>query len=180
MHNYSNKDDAATVCLGGDWRTPTSEDFKELFGNCDRSYVEGGYVYTSRINGNSITLPACGFYGGSTKVTSTTYLMTSSLNIDQVTLANQAECANATVSWDFLVPEDLVNYQDYTYKISWGSDSPFASYNITRTGSYTLTGLTPGTRYYYYVDWDCRRWSSEYSAWLHNGGSSEVLSFVAE
>ena len=221
------EDDAATVCLGGDWRTPTSEDFKELFENCNRSYVEGGYVYTSKNNGNSITLPACGFYGGSTKVTSTTYLMTSSLNIDQVTFANQAECANAdgtsndysdgttrgymkfnirpvsggtragyvwtahatdpvlgsgtaTVSWNFLVPEDLENYQDYTYKISWGNDSPFASYNITRTGSYTLTGLTPGTRYYYYVDWDCRRWSSQYSVWLHSGGSSEVRSFVAE
>lgn len=84
------EDDAATVCLGDGWRTPTAADFGELMGNCDRSNIDGGYVYTSRINGNSITFPACGYYSGSSKETLRTFMMTSSLYIDTVTMPNQA------------------------------------------------------------------------------------------
>ncbi len=88
------EDDAATVCLGGEWRTPTSADFAEMMGNCDRSNIEGGYVYTSKKNGNSITFPACGYYTGSSKQSSSTFMMTSSLNIDVVSLPNRALCAD--------------------------------------------------------------------------------------
>ena len=59
--------DAAHVNLGGNWRMPTSAEFGELIDNCDvmwtRNYngtgVEGS-IFTSRINGNSVFLPAAG------------------------------------------------------------------------------------------------------------------------
>lgn len=51
-------DDAATVQWGSLWRTPTVEEWKELFDNCRRTYYfQIGYCLTSRINGNYIFLP---------------------------------------------------------------------------------------------------------------------------
>lgn len=220
------EDDAATVCLGGEWRTPTAADFGEMMGNCDISSVEGGYVYTSRINGNSITFPACGYYTGNTLNDSGTYMMTSSLYVTPTLLCNQAICSNvssgvseysdgatrgfmkcnvrpvkggtragyewtahtsavvlgggsATVSGEFLEDEDPGTYQDYTYTAHLSSDPTYyPGQTISRNGGYTYTGLTPGTTYYYYVTWDCRRQSGV--DWLHHGGTSEVRSFVAE
>ena len=59
-------DDAATVNWGGDWRTPTEEEWAWLTNdnNCTwtKSYNPYGYTVTSRINGNSIFLPLAGYY----------------------------------------------------------------------------------------------------------------------
>ena len=73
-------DDAATVNLGDGWRTPTNADFIELFENCTVVTTAGGFVFTSNINSNSITFPACGFYNGSSNDGISTYMMTSSLD----------------------------------------------------------------------------------------------------
>lgn len=223
------EDDAASVCLGGEWRTPTSADFKELFNNCNQSTVEGGYVFTSRINGNSITFPACGFYSGNTKVTNgETIMMTSSLFVDGLSSRNSALCAkikspqaaysetagstrgfmkynirpvsggvragykwtahcsvtdisggSATVHGEFLVSEDLDNYQDYSYMVYLCPD--VTSYSpgipISRDGSHIFTGLELGTTYYYWVSWECKLRSNTSQ---HDFGASEVRSFVAE
>ena len=70
--------DAAHAMLGGErqrvgasagiWHMPTKEDFQELYDNCKRSWVDvkgkKGCLFTSKINGNSIFLPAAGFYYG--------------------------------------------------------------------------------------------------------------------
>lgn len=62
-------DDAAAVNWGGKWRTPTKDDFKELFVNCDWEYVSrddvGGFLVKSNINSNSLFLPLCGCCDGS-------------------------------------------------------------------------------------------------------------------
>lgn len=226
------EDDAATVALGGEWRTPTSADFNELFENCTRSVLEGetGYVYTSKINGNSITFPACGYYSGSTKEDDT-FMMTSSLAVDGISYHNNAWIAkikwgqaeytetngatrghlkynvrpvkggtrtgytwtahtsvtnigssSAIIHGEFLVEEDLANWQDYKYTTHIDTDplGTFPSKEITRNGFYEYVGLTPGTTYYYYVYWQCKRYSNEYEAWVYQGGASEVRSFVAE
>ena len=59
------EDDVAHVKWGGDWRMPTVEEKVELSENCDceMTTLNGvvGYVITSRVNGNSIFLPAAGF-----------------------------------------------------------------------------------------------------------------------
>lgn len=60
------EDDAAHVCLGGKWRIPTNEEWQALKNNTNRVWTESngiyGYMLTSKINGNSIFLPASGSY----------------------------------------------------------------------------------------------------------------------
>lgn len=57
-------DDPANVNWGGNWRMPTNEDFAELWANCDciSEIYNGvfGWTMKSRINGNSIFIPASG------------------------------------------------------------------------------------------------------------------------
>lgn len=61
--------DAAHAMLGGEWHMPTKEDFQELYDNCKRSWVDvkgkKGCLFISKINGNSIFLPAAGCFNGS-------------------------------------------------------------------------------------------------------------------
>lgn len=58
------EDDAAHVKLGGNWRMPSFEDIQELVENCSPELVSicgvKGVKMTSKINGNSIFLPAGG------------------------------------------------------------------------------------------------------------------------
>ena len=57
-------DDAAAVQIPKGGRMPTIEEWHELFQNCDRKWEENGFRFTSKINGNSIFLPAAGYVGG--------------------------------------------------------------------------------------------------------------------
>ena len=66
-------DDAATVNLGGSWRMPTHDEWKELNDNCTWEWTKRsdvyGYKVTSKKNNNSIFLPAAGYrYGTSSDV----------------------------------------------------------------------------------------------------------------
>ena len=56
-------DDVAIQRWGGDWRIPTVYDLDELYNYCSWQYNEiiGGYLLTGP-NGNSIYLPAAGYY----------------------------------------------------------------------------------------------------------------------
>ena len=60
--------DVATVRYGSPWRLPTRAEAEELIKNCDfkREDIHGieGVRFTSRINGNSIYLPAAGLRVG--------------------------------------------------------------------------------------------------------------------
>ena len=59
--------DAANVNWGGKWRMPTYEETDELRENCTWTWTTQngvkGYKVTSKINGNSIFLPAAGSIG---------------------------------------------------------------------------------------------------------------------
>ena len=59
------EDDAAHINWGGEWRMPTGEEMKELYNFCTWERINTGehkgYRLTSKINGNSIFLPAAGF-----------------------------------------------------------------------------------------------------------------------
>lgn len=227
------EDDAATVNLGGDWRTPTSVDWGELFENCTRTGLpeDAGYVYTSKINGASITIPNCGYYAGKSKE-SRTFLMSATmwgegnnsrnsvwiadaqwgqheytetagstrgyikLNVRPVKGGVRAEYAwtahctdsnvsggSATITGHFLVPEDLANYTNYVYTAHLLTDpvsGTTTKKEFTRNGDYgnaVFGGLTPGTKYYYYVSWECRLITNTS---IHNGGCSEVRCFTAQ
>ena len=59
------EDDAAHANWGGDWRMPTEAEFQELIDKCTWEWTEmngkNGYKVTSKVNGNSIFLPAAGW-----------------------------------------------------------------------------------------------------------------------
>lgn len=57
-HRY----DAALSRWGGTWRLPTFAEVNELINNCDVKWKGNGLLLTSRINGNSIFMPAAGVY----------------------------------------------------------------------------------------------------------------------
>ena len=61
------EDDAARANMGGDWRMPTQADFIEMLDYTDSEWVENfngsgvnGRKFISKINGNSIFIPASG------------------------------------------------------------------------------------------------------------------------
>lgn len=60
--------DAARHNMGAPWRMPTVGEFQELAANCDSEWTDedgvAGRRFTSRINGNSIFVPAAGFRHG--------------------------------------------------------------------------------------------------------------------
>lgn len=60
--------DAASQIMGGDWRMPTRDEIQELIDNTDSEWVEdfngsgvNGGKFTSKVNGNSIFIPASGY-----------------------------------------------------------------------------------------------------------------------
>ena len=60
--------DAARAIMGGDWRMPTEAEIQELIDNTDSEWVEdfngsgvNGGKLTSKVNGNSIFIPAAGY-----------------------------------------------------------------------------------------------------------------------
>lgn len=63
------EDDAARAHMGGDWRMPTQTEIQELLENTENEWVEdfngsgvNGRKFSSKINGNSIFIPAAGIY----------------------------------------------------------------------------------------------------------------------
>ena len=80
-------DDVARINWGGNWRMPTSDEVSELMdtNNCTWEWTTqngvNGYKVTSNINGNSIFLPAAGYYtsGNFSKAGSSGYYWSSSL-----------------------------------------------------------------------------------------------------
>ena len=61
------EDDAATTNWGNGWRMPTSDEFDELINNCSRVWTtqngKYGRLFTGP-NGNTLFLPAAGYYDG--------------------------------------------------------------------------------------------------------------------
>ena len=60
--------DAARANLGGNWRMPNKAEWKELIENCNVAWMDdyngtgvAGRVFTSKVNGNSVFLPAVGY-----------------------------------------------------------------------------------------------------------------------
>ena len=56
--------DPAAVNWGNGWQMPNTADFVELLENCDWEFEGTGYRVTSKVNGNSIFLPAAGYRYG--------------------------------------------------------------------------------------------------------------------
>ena len=81
-------DDAAYSLSNGQYAMPTKEQFDELIANTTSSWdsARSGYIFTSKVNGNSIFFPAAGgCFGGSVdNVESFSFYWASSLDSDSV------------------------------------------------------------------------------------------------
>ena len=71
-------DDAARAKWGGSWRMPTNKEFEELLNSCDGGWTTqdgvSGYKFTAKNgSGNSIFLPAAGWWKGSSCVLGGSY-----------------------------------------------------------------------------------------------------------
>lgn len=53
--------DAATANMGTGWKMPTKGQFEELREFCNYEFTNGGALFTSKINGEKLFLPACGY-----------------------------------------------------------------------------------------------------------------------
>jgi len=82
------KDDAAHVIWGGNWRIPTADEWDELIKHCTWTWTTGGYQVTSRLNSNSIFLPAAGicFQGSYYNEMDGSYISSSSY-VDDMSMA---------------------------------------------------------------------------------------------
>ena len=65
------EDDAATQIMGGNWRMPTKDECQELIDNTTNEWITNyngsgvnGRKFTSKINGNTIFIPAAGVKEG--------------------------------------------------------------------------------------------------------------------
>lgn len=58
--------DAARAILGSPWRMPSAAEFQELFDNCASEWTTlngvQGRLLTSNVNGNTLFIPAAGYY----------------------------------------------------------------------------------------------------------------------
>lgn len=100
-------DDAATVIWGSIWHIPTEKEWEELidssFCTWKRKKGDDGFIITSKLNGNSIFLPAAGeydYYGF--KTTDTGNYWSSILNLDNPYTAKALHFASREYAkrWD--------------------------------------------------------------------------------
>lgn len=95
-------DDAATVNMGQEWRTPTLEEMNELIRNCTWIWSNNyngtgraGYIVKSKVKGyegNSIFLPAAGHCGGKSLYDMNKGGMYWSASLDKSSFANLQAC----------------------------------------------------------------------------------------
>ena len=66
--DLSLNEDAARANLGAPWRMPSESEFQELYDNCSSIWttLNGviGRLFTSNLNGNTLFMPAAGYYNG--------------------------------------------------------------------------------------------------------------------
>lgn len=92
------EDDAAHVNWGGDWHTPSVEDFNELYENCTISIYQRYFTkFTSKINGNSIVIIP-------------QYVMSRSIDLDE----NTVNCLSYDYLYGWIVPKTLPRTQAFS------------------------------------------------------------------
>ena len=105
--------DTATQIVGGNWRIPTDPEFEELLNNTTNKWVTNfngsgvnGIKFTSKANGNSIFIPAAGYYrdGGLTNVGFDGNVWTSSLRRNSTDYA-----------YTLFFNSSFINADDYDY-----------------------------------------------------------------
>lgn len=100
-------DDAANANWEGEWRIPTLEELKELYNYCTWIWTTlngvKGYKITSKINGNSIFLPAAGYWRQATlyAVGSFSAYWLNSLDVDDPDYSSAIEFTSDYIDWSY-------------------------------------------------------------------------------
>ena len=117
------EDDTATQIMGGNWRMPTSVEIQELIDNTTNEWITNyngsgvnGKKFTSKINGNSIFIPASGYRSGSS-------------------FRDQGELGDV---WSSSL---YTTYPNYTYELFFNSSRTQASYNASRGDGLPVRGV---------------------------------------
>ena len=124
-------DDAAYAAYGGQWRTPTAAEWKELRENCTWTWVTNyndrgtdGYLVTGKksgYTGKSIFLPAAGSWKYSTRQDEETlgYYMSSSLDLD-----NPFNSSANYFNYASVLATSLYRYIGVPVRAVYGPDKP--------------------------------------------------------
>lgn len=161
-------DDAAHLNWGGKWRTPTFEEQEELQNNCTWNWTTKngvkGYEVISKVNGNSIFLPASGYrYNSESNYVgnygyymanefnpqgcySTSFMYFASFAVDWETLSR---CCGLSVRpvYDASMPE----IYEVSVSATEGGTAEVSSIQVAEGGEVTLTA-TPSVGYEF-VNW---------------------------
>ena len=104
-------DDAARINWGGSWRIPTKEEVEELYNYCIWTWIDidgvKGYKVTSKVNGNSIFLPAAGYFRQNILYTAGTH------SVYWLNLLNTDDPDYSLVSEFNMDYMDITNYERY-------------------------------------------------------------------
>lgn len=105
------EDDVVHLRMGGKWHMPTIEQIIELCENTDSMWVRNyqhvsglyGCLFTSKVNGNTLFIPAAGYFSDSSihNAGINSYLWSNSLDTD-----SQGFARNLYISSDKVVPEN--------------------------------------------------------------------------
>ena len=115
-------DDVARKKWREKWRIPTAEEWTELQENCTwtwtaTSFRRGGFKVTSNKNGNSIFLPAAGYWMGEVRYGENDMMggyWTSSLDTDNpINAWSFSFFPGGTLGWHMNVPRDISTVKDY-------------------------------------------------------------------
>ncbi|MGM9734944.1 MAG: hypothetical protein ACI3ZL_00880 [Candidatus Cryptobacteroides sp.] len=101
--------DAARNIWGGEWRTPTLNEWNELYSACDYEVYGLSIIFTSKTTGNSITLPYLGYNNGSGSQTSIGYYWSSTSSSSNIAKANSTSLNASNIK-----PSINVNADRYT------------------------------------------------------------------
>lgn len=187
----THSDDVAYIGLGGQYRTPTKDEWQELIDNCTWTWTDNynntgvaGRIVTSNINGNSIFLPAAGYrngglnyagnYGGywssslNTGYPSNAWDM--SFNSGNVNMNNNNRCYGRSVR-----PVSDSGYGiDLGLSVRWASCNAGAT-NPEDSGVYVAWGETEPKEVY---SEDTYKWGTSDNLTKYNGSDFDTLEAI--
>ena len=133
-------DDTARVVMGGDWKTPSTENFQELFDNTTHQWVTdynnsgiNGYTFTA--NNQTLFIPAAGSWSG------TSTQSDGASEIGELTEVNTKAILFTSSSYQPYsagVPVISLNYEAYTKQFS---SSGVATFNISYSTGCSIRGI---------------------------------------
>ena len=166
-------DDAAYVNWGGDWRMPTKEEQDELLTKCIWRWTTqngvNGYQVISRVNANSIFLPAAGYHDNSGRrdAGSGGYYWSSELNTSRSYYAYSLLFGSGVVSnnYDYSSRSDgrcvrpVLRDVEFTFTIMFdgnGGEGTMPAIDVQHDDRVKIPASTFTREGYYFASWNTK------------------------